>query len=658
MLRPRSIGLMIGLLTLLVYLPATSHQFINFDDGDYVANNHVVQSGLTWAGVKWAFSGAHASNWHPLTWLSHMLDCDLFRLNPAGPHLVNILFHAANAALLFMLLYQLTKVIWPSVFVAALFAWHPLHVESVAWVSERKDVLSTFFTLLSLLSYTRYVRENRRRSFWLCGLFYVLALLSKPMPVTLPLVMLFLDFWPLNRFAPFGLEAREPGLPQVQPASFAMLVWEKWPFFLVAAASCVVTYLAQSHAVSSLAWVPFNLRLENSVAAYATYLGKMVWPLHLAIFYPFNLRPPIAWSLVEESVILLTGISIIAWMERKGQPWILVGWLWFLVTLVPVIGLVQVGAQSMADRYTYFPLVGIFLAVAFSVQALIERFRFLGKWVLPTAILILGLCVLVTENQLSYWHDSETLFRHSLEVVDSSTAHCNLAAALKDQKRNSEATREYIMAIRINPEMELAYWNLGQIFAEEGKLELAAVYYREAVNRKPGSPVPYDNLGIILIKLKRPDEALKEFADAANVDTGAAEPHFLTGRLLLQRGKDEDAVNQLRQAAELDPNDPEILIYTASVLAADEDPKVRNALEAIKLAQKAVSVTDNQQPAAFDAMAMSYAEKGDFGAANLFQSQAINLAQAIGQSDDLELMKQRMELYEKHQPWRESFREN
>jgi Tfp pilus assembly protein PilF len=656
MLRPRSIGLLLGLLTLLVYLPATSDHFINFDDPDYVTDNHFVQNGLTWTGIKWAFSGAHASNWHPLTWLSHMADCDLFRQNPAGPHLVNILFHAANTSLLFVLIFQLTKKLWPSAFVAALFAWHPLHVESVAWVAERKDVLSTFFALLSLICYVRYVHENRRRNYYFAAACFVLALLSKPMPVTLPLVMLLLDFWPLKRWDANGLKAKDQVSPAVPPVSFLALVFEKWPFFLLAAASCVVTFVAQHQAVSSLAVVPFDLRLENAVTAYAGYLGKMVWPLHLAIFYP--LQTPIAWSLVAESMLVLTGVTFIVWRFRKICPGLLMGWLWFLVTLVPVIGLVQVGAQSMADRYSYFPLIGIFLALAFSAQMLIERFRFLGSWYLLAATLILGMSILMTENQLRYWRDSETLFSHSLAVTDSATAHASLAGALQGQNRTLEATRQYIMAIRLDPELDLAYWNLAKIFGDEGKLELAAVYYREGLKRKPQSALPYDNLGVILVKLKRPDEALKEFAAAAQADATAAEPHFLMGRLLLQRGKDEDAVVQLRQAMKLDPNNAEILIYSASVLAADENAKVRNGTEALRLSRKAVSVTNGQQPAAFDALAMSNAEAGDFGAATLVQMQAIKLAQTIGHEDDIAVMQEHLKLYAQRHPWRESFSSN
>jgi protein O-mannosyl-transferase len=656
MLRPRSIGLLLGLITLLVYLPATSCHFVNFDDVDYVTDNHVVQNGLTWAGFKWAFSGAHANNWHPITWLSHMADCDLFRLNPAGPHLVNILFHAANTVLLFMLLFQLTEKLWPSVFIAALFAWHPLHVESVAWVAERKDVLSTFFTLLTLLSYTRYVRHNCRRSFGFALAFFVLALLSKPMPVTLPLVMLFLDYWPLNRVSVDPTEVENSGVMAARRSPVVALIWEKWPFFLLAAALCVVTVWAQHGAVSSMATVPLNFRLENAVAAYVGYLWKMIWPLHLAIFYPLEM--PMAWSLIVESSLILAGVSIIVWQERKGSPWLIVGWLWFLVTLLPVIGLVQVGGQATADRYSYFPLIGIFLAITFLAQAVLKRFNFLKKWSVLTAVIILGACVFMTENQLRYWHDSESLFRHALEVKDSPLGHVGLGEALLDQKRTTEAMAQFIMAWRRDPEFDASYVDLAEIFADEGKLELAAVYYDEAVKWKPSSVVTFDNYGVVLVKLKRPDDAMKVFSAGAKFDPTASMPHFLMGRLLLQRGQDADAVMQLSQALELDPGNPQILIYTASVLAADQNGEVRDGKQALKLAEKAVKVTNSQQPAAFNVVAMSDAETGDFGAAALIQMQAINLAKTIGQVDDLELMQQRLELYRQRQPWRESFRAN
>ncbi|HEY4416703.1 MAG TPA: hypothetical protein VGO57_13515, partial [Verrucomicrobiae bacterium] len=372
MFRPRSIGLLLAFLTLLVYLPVTSNQFTNFDDPDYVTQNPIVNQGLSWTGFKWAFAGAHAANWHPLTWLSHMLDCDIFRLNPAGHHLINALFHSVNTALVFALLFRLTQKLWPSAFVAALFAWHPLHVESVAWVAERKDVLSTFFTLLTLMSYANYVQKKMGDSsagsrgftfdYILALLFFALALLSKAMPVTLPVVMFLLDFWPLKRWS---FDWR-----QIKTAGWLLV--EKIPFLAFSLAVCVITILAQHHAESSLANMPMSLRLENVVTAYASYLGKMIWPMDLAVFYPYPAHIARTWLL--ESAAFLTGISLLAWLERKNNPCLLVGWLWFLVTLLPVIGIMQVGGQAMADRYSYFPLIGIFLAISFSLPALAERF--------------------------------------------------------------------------------------------------------------------------------------------------------------------------------------------------------------------------------------------------------------------------------------------
>ena len=657
MFRPRSIGLLLAFATLLVYLPATSDHFINFDDPDYVTENHVVQNGLTWAGVKWAFMGAHAANWHPLTWLSHMADCDLFRLNPGGPHLVNILFHALNAALLFTLLFRLTEKLWPSAFIAALFAWHPLHVESVAWVAERKDVLSTFFALLTLLSYARFVQENRRRSLGFALVFFVLALLSKPMPVTLPLVMLLLDYWPLKRVEAY--KSRVASATGSEPSTFNFqlsTVLEKWPFFLLAAASCVVTILAQQKTVSSLVRVPPGFRLENMLTAYAGYLWKMVWPLHLAIFYP--LRAPLPWQLVAESAIILAGISVIVWRERKGSPWLFVGWLWFLVTLVPVIGLVQVGSQAMADRYTYFPLVGIFLAVAFSAQALAGRFIFLKTWMASAGVLILGACLVLTEKQLGYWHDSESLFTHALAVEDSAAAHLSLGIALQDQNRVSEAMTQYIMTLQLNPESDLACDDIAKLLDDQGKTEAAAFYCREAVQRKPGLRFAHVNFGIVLAKLGRFDEAMNEFSAAVRLDAAYAQPRFLMGQLLLQQGRDAEAVPHFRAALKLDPDDGQMLIFTASVLAADENPRVRDGAEARVLADKAVKLTSGQQPAALDALAMACAETGQFDEAVQIQQQAVKLMEATGPKDDVAVMQQRLQLYQTHQPWRESFKKN
>ncbi len=671
MFRPRSIGLLLALATLLIYLPATSCQFINFDDQDYVTDNHVVQNGLTWAGVKWAFMGSHAANWHPLTWLSHMADCDLFRLNPAGPHLVNILFHAMNVALLFALVFRLTKKMWPAAFIAALFAWHPLHVESVAWVSERKDVLSTFFALLTLLSYTRYAHKNSgansRESvagiaspafdYSLAGFFFVLALLSKPMPVTLPVVMLLLDYWPLNRVQGHKLKAAGSASGELSTFNFQLsIIWEKWPFFLLSALSCILTILAQQKTVSTLASIPLYFRLENTLTAYAGYLWKMVWPFDLAIFYP--LHSPIALPLIAEAAVLLAGISLIVWRERKSSPWLIVGWLWFLVTLLPVIGLVQVGRQAMADRYSYFPLIGIFLAITFSADGLVARFSFLKKWIISSAILILGICLVLSEKQLSYWRDSESLFTHALAVADSDVAHFCLGLTLQDQNRPTEAMNQYLRTLELDPGSDLAYDNIAKLLDDEGKIDFAARYCQEAVRRKPQSVFAHINFGIMLGKLHRYDEAIHELSVAAQLDASDVRPQFFMGQFLLKQGKNVEAMQHLKAALQIDPDDVQALIFTASVMASEKDQGIRNGASALTLAGRAVKLTGGRQPAALDVQAMACAEMGQYNEAVQIEEEAIKISQAANQGDNLDVLKQRLKRYQSHQPWRESFKEN
>ncbi len=373
----RLASLLLALFTVLVYLPVWFHGYIFFDDPGYVTDNAIVQNGLTWAGLKWAFAGWHAGNWHPLTWLSHELDCELFGLNAGAHHLVNVLFHAANAMLVFRLWLRLANDFWPSALVAALFAWHPLHVESVAWVAERKDVLSTFFGLLALLAYARFARSNPipgtagplpRKDFLLAVIFFALGLLAKPMLVTLPFVMLLLDCWPLQR----ATDGRD------KLSEYWHLVLEKWPLFLLAAISCVITFLAQrEQAVVSLQEYSVGLRLENVVISYADYILKTIWPANLAVFYPLPAYFP-AYKIALAALFLL-GISIFAWRLRRQAPCLLIGWLWFLGTLVPVIGLVQAGQQAMADRYTYFPAVGLFVMIAFGMKALAGADKRAGK---------------------------------------------------------------------------------------------------------------------------------------------------------------------------------------------------------------------------------------------------------------------------------------
>jgi len=647
--RPRVIGLLLALATLLAYLPATHDRFINYDDDEYVTQNQVVQRGLTWAGVKWAFTTWHASNWHPLTWLSHMTDCELFHLNPGGHHFVNVLFHAANATLLFLLLLSLTDALWPSAFIAALFAWHPLHVESVAWISERKDVLSTFFALLALRSYVRFAREKHRRSFWLAVIFFALGLMSKPMLVTLPWVMLLLDYWPLQRIPD----------PEFKIWKVRRFVLEKWPFFLLAALSATVTFLAQrSEAVASLAKVPLTLRFENAIVAYGAYLVKTIWPVRLAVFYP--LAKHIAWQLTATVAAVLLLVSAAAWRRRRHSPWLLVGWLWFLGTLVPVIGLVQVGDQAMADRYSYFPLIGIFIAITFTVAEWMSRAQLpkIAGAAVP-GVLVLSACLALTENQLRYWRDSEALFTHALAVTkDNALAHLNLGVALEEQDKPEAALIEYQKAAQLDPDRHEMYNNIGKLLMDEGKPEAALNYCRESVRLNPKSQFSHNNLGIVLAELGQFDEALGQFSEAAQLDAHYAPPRFQTGRILLKQGRDAEAMPYFYEALRIEPENLQMLTYISRVLAADENSQIGNGPAALALATKASQLAGKAQPVALDTLAMAYAATGHFDEAVQTGQEAVNLARTAGQKDDADIMQQRLELYRKHQPWRESFRKN
>jgi tetratricopeptide (TPR) repeat protein len=683
-------GLLLALVTLLVYLPAARDGFVNYDDQDYVTENSVVQKGLTWTGIKWAFTTSHASNWHPVTWLSHMADCELFGLNAGAHHLVNVLFHTANVVLLFLLLLRLTGELWPAAFVAALFAWHPLHVESVAWISERKDVLSTFFALLTLLAYTRYALKKSRvepsslrfaapggrasradttvlaldSRLWtfdytLALFFFALGLMSKPMLVTLPFVMLLLDYWPLQRLSTINPSARQSTAKTAQPSTCQRLVLEKWPFFLLATVSCVVTFLVQSQrsgaAVASLELVPLYYRFCNASVSYGLYLLKMVWPVGLAVFYP--LPGHLTWLLLAAtaSAVVLVIISSFVWRARRAHAYLPVGWLWFLGTLVPVIGLVQVGSAALADRYTYIPSIGVFIAVTFGICSLADRFQFPQKAIATAAVLILAICLILTENQLRYWHDSETLFVHALAVTkDNHVAHVNLGVALEGKGELNEALAEYRAAEQLAPELFHIHYNLGNLLDNLGHPNEALVEYRWAVLLKPSLPSLHNGAGMVLAELGRFDEAMGQFTEAVRLDPNYPAAHFDLGKLLLKQGRDAGAIDEFRAALRLDPDNFQILAYTAHVLAADENPQIRDGRTALVLAIKAKLLTGETQPYVLDALGMACAETGDFTNALEEAQRALDLATAA-KMKKLEPLQQRLELYKNQQPWRESF---
>ena len=655
MSRPRLIALLLALGTLVVFLPVGRFGFVNYDDPAYITENAVVKNGLTWAGIVWAFAGFHVANWHPLTWLSHMADCSLFGVNPGAMHFVNVLFHAANAALLFTLLLRLTKIIWPSALVAALFAWHPLHVESVAWIAERKDVLSTFFALLALLNYARYVELSQAKSpsakiyFVWSLLAFAFSLLAKPMFVTLPFVLLLLDFWPLKRFP---LSAFPPSLRFGAARRFPLLL-EKIPFFLLVIPMVIVTCLAQRGAMATLERVPFALRLENSLVAYVAYLLKIFWPVNLAFFYPLFAAP---FRALLAAAIGLAAISIFAWRTRRAQPYVMMGWLWFLGMLVPVIGLVQVGEQSMADRYTYFPAIGIFILAAFGGRDLASRFPAAKKIFPAAAVLVSVVCVLLTEIQLQYWRSDETLFSHAATVTgENEIAHLNLGVVYEKSGRLDEAMREYRTALKINPRRAHTHNNIADLLDLSGQPAAALKEYQAAVALNSSSVETHLNLGTLHVELGQYAEAAAEFAEAAQLEPADARPPYENGKRLLKQGYDVEAVAELRRALQLDADNFKMLAYTARVLAADETAGIRDGTAALALANKANDLTGGSQPFVLDALGMAFAETGDLTNAIACVQKVIELAEAA-QVPDTGALKTRLALYQKNQPWRESFR--
>jgi Flp pilus assembly protein TadD/4-amino-4-deoxy-L-arabinose transferase-like glycosyltransferase len=549
------ICLLLAIVTAVVYWQIGQHQFINLDDDVYVYENPAVQAGLTARGFWWAFTTFTAANWHPLTWLSHMLDAQLFGLN-AGSHLrTNLLLHILNSLLLFVALRRMTGHVWRSAMVAALFALHPLHVESVAWVSERKDVLSAFFWMLTLWAYASYREQTKSAGRCLLVVAALaLGLMAKPMLVTLPFVLLLLDYWPLKRLrwqpSDGGLKAL---LAQAWP-----LVREKLPLFALVAASSIVTYFAQQYggAVKPLTRFPLSLRLSNTLVAYASYLGKMLWPGSLAVYYPYALSRP-AWQTVA-AALLLVGITTLAVYAARRRGYMLTGWLWFLGTLVPVIGLVQVGEQALADRYTYVPLIGVFLMLVWAVADALANWRFRRVAASVAAgVLLTALCVL-TWRQAARWRDNLTLYEHTLNVTSNNyVINNNLGFALSKAGRRAEGIERLNEALRIKPDFFEAHNSLGAALTEEKRYAEALKHFEEAARLQPGVAKVHSNMGAALGSMNRLDEAVVQLNEALRLDPDYAATHLNLGIIYLRQGKNEEAAARLAKAVQLQPESAE-----------------------------------------------------------------------------------------------------
>jgi protein O-mannosyl-transferase len=509
------LAVLLAAATIVVYLPVTTHDFVHYDDDTYVFENPAVQQGITGKSLAWAFTTNHASNWHPLTWISHMLDCMVFNLKPAGHHLTNLLLHTANALLLFLLLLKMTGKQWQSLFVATLFALHPLHVESVAWTSERKDVLSTFFWMLTLLTYAGYAKRPGISRYLLVLLVFALGLLAKQMLVTLPFVLLLLDVWPLRRFQ------------QLRSYTTLRLLYEKLPLLALSTLMSVAILLIQQQGLA-VKPLPIAVRIANALSAYMQYIVKMFWPTDLTVLY-LQTENAAAGNTVYLAcaAVALISISILAMLRMKKYGWLFTGWFWYLGTLVPVAGFVQIGYHTHADRYTYIPLIGLFIIIAWGAPALLSGWRFKTKTLALLAGFVLALLIAVTGMQLKHWRNSQTLFEHALAVQpDNYVIHNNLGSFFNKKGEKEKAYIHILKAVQLNPNYTKARYNLGSMLASSGRLDEARACFRTVLQIDPNNIKAHTKLGRIALMQGNPDEAIGHLQQALRADPDYGEARY------------------------------------------------------------------------------------------------------------------------------------
>jgi tetratricopeptide (TPR) repeat protein len=545
---PILIGLGLVLLTLIVYRPVTGCGFVNFDDGLYVSSNRHVQKGLTWDGFLWAWQANVASNWHPLTMLTHMLDCEIHGMDAGGHHLTNLLFHLANVWLLFEVLRRMTGALWASAFVAALFGVHPTHVESVAWIAERKDVLSGFFFFLTLGAWHRWVRAPTIRSYLLAVLLFVCGLLSKPMLVTLPCVLLLLDLWPLGRLRAGEIRSFRDLWTGLRP-----LLIEKIPLFVLSAASSAVTVYVQQGSLATLHAVSVSRRVGNALVSYVVYVGKTFWPAKLAVFYPLPASVP-SWKGLAAGALLVAITALAVWRLRR-QPYLAVGWLWFLGMLVPVIGFLQVGRQAMADRYTYLPSIGLFLILAWGAREILGPDRRRQVVLAGGALAVIAVLSMTAHAQVLTWKDSLSLFSQALKATEKNyLAHLNVALALSRREGGrEEALHHFHEALRLHPNLAESHAALGTAYRRWGQNAEALPHLRRAVQLKPERHRLRHSLAITLEELGRKEEAKLQLRKALELNPRFTDAHFRLGALLQEEGKMDEARQHYERALELDP---------------------------------------------------------------------------------------------------------
>lgn len=605
-----SVCISLAVLTWIVFGQTLWHDFINYDDPRYVYENTKITGGLSLSGIAWAFTHIHSMNWHPLTTISHMLDCQLYGLSAGWHHFTNVLLHTVAVILLFLALQQMTGAFSRSAFVAAVFAIHPLRVESVAWIAERKDVLSGVFFMLTLLAYVHYVRAPSIWRYVIVAFAFALGLMSKPMLVTLPFVLLLLDHWPLGRITEEG--------SNVGRQLFKLAV-EKIPLIVLSAVSSVITFVAQKGAVGETGQLPVLARINNAVVSYVAYIWQMLWPMRLAVFYPHPENRLPLWEIIA-SLLLLICLTVLAIALRKRRPYLLTGWLWYLGMLVPVIGFVQVGWQGRADRYTYLPQVGLYIAVTWAMADLTALWRHQRTFLSAAAILSVGVLSWCAWIQTSYWRDSETLFRHALAVTANN---------------------------------DVAENNLGIVFLGKGKVDQAISLLQAAVDLRPDNSPAHENLAKALLQKGQIADALVHYRKLLELQPDNMEVHNIVGTVLVQQGRVAEGVEEWQKVLAVEPDNGNAMSNLAWVFATSPDQSLRDGPKAVQLAENAARISGGRMPILFRTLAAAYAESGRFPEAVRAAQQGMQLANSQGNLGLATDLQRNITLYQQQQPLRD-----